>query len=133
MGQQQIILLVLGTIIVGIAIAVGITMFQASNISTNKDAMINDINNLVGNAQAYYLKPGFLGGGNRSFIGYKIPGKMKQTENGTYTFTTDPTITTVFLTATSSDNDGVITGKIDIFHPQLFGVTYLNAFDDSGD
>jgi hypothetical protein len=133
MGQQQIILLVLGAIIVGIAIAVGITMFQASNISTNKDAMINDMNNLVGNAQAFYLKPVFLGGGNHSFIGYKIPSKMKQTENGTYTLTSAPTMTTVFLTATSAENDGIIKGKIDIFHNQLFGDTCLNAFDDSGD
>jgi hypothetical protein len=133
MGQQQIILLILGTIITGIAIAVGITMFQSSNISANKDAMMNDINNLVGNAQAYYVKPGFLGGGNRSFISYKIPSKMQKTENGTYTFTSAPTMNTVFLTATSAENDGIIKGKIDIFHNQLFGDTCLNAFDDSGD
>jgi hypothetical protein len=95
--------------------------------------MMNDINNLVGDAQAFYLKPGFMGGGNHSFVGYKIPGKMMQTDNATYTFTSDPTATTVSLTATSSQNDGVITGKIDIFHSELFGTTYFNSFDDSGD
>ncbi|HVN49719.1 MAG TPA: hypothetical protein VMU30_12970 [Bacteroidota bacterium] len=131
MGQQQIILTVLTVIIVGIAIVVGIDLFQANNISTNRDAMMNDINNLVGNAHAYYLKPSFLGGGNRSFVGYTIPLKMKKTDNGAYTLTSNPTMTTVFLTGTSSENDGVITAKIDMFHSEVFGTTFLNSFNDS--
>ncbi len=132
MGQQQIILIVLGTIIVGIAIAVGITMVQANSISTNRDAMMNDINNLVGAAQAYYTKPGFLGGGNRSFIGYTIPFRMRKTENGAYTLT--PTsMNTIVVTAISSENSGEIFGKIDVFHSELYGISYSGAFSEDGD
>jgi hypothetical protein len=37
MGQQQLLLLILGVIIVGIAIAVGVTMFSAQSTEANKD------------------------------------------------------------------------------------------------
>jgi hypothetical protein len=135
MGQQQIIILVLGTIVIGIALAVGILLFQSNSISTNKDALIGDLNNVLGDAQAYYLKPACLGGGSRSFIGYTIPTRMKTSDNGTISFTSPPEVNTVFVTATSSENDGVITAKIDIFHTQLFAVTPKpgTVFDDSGD
>ncbi|MCX6121742.1 MAG: hypothetical protein NTX44_08995 [Ignavibacteriales bacterium] len=134
MGQQQIIILVLGTIIIGIALAVGILWFQSNSISSNKDALIGDLNNILADAHAYYLKPACLGGGNHSFIGYTIPRRMKTSDNGTISFTDNrlPEFNTVFVTATSSQNDGVITAKIDIFHTQLFAVTPKpgTVFDD---
>ena len=43
MGQQQLLLIILGVIIVGIAVAVGITMFQDNAISANRDAVTNDL------------------------------------------------------------------------------------------
>ncbi len=92
MGQQQIIILVLGTVIVGIAIAVGVLLFQSNNISSNKDALMADLNNVLADAQAYYLKPSCLGGGNRSFTGYLIPSRMGTTDNGTITFTQPPDV-----------------------------------------
>ena len=132
MGQQQIIILVLGTIIIGISLAVGILWFQSNSISSNKDALIGDLNNILADAQVYYLKPACLGGGNHSFIGYDIPTKMKTSDNGTISFTQPPELNTVFVTATSAENDGVITAKIDIFHTQLFAVTPKpgTVFDD---
>ena len=50
MGQQQLLLIILGVIIVGIAIAVGIAMFSSGSVQANKDAIINDMNNLAANA-----------------------------------------------------------------------------------
>ena len=37
MGQQQLLLIILGVIIVGIAIAVGLSLFSAQSIQSNKD------------------------------------------------------------------------------------------------
>ena len=53
MGQQQLLLIVLGVIIVGIAIAVGITMFKTNAQSSNRDQVINDLQNLAAKAQQY--------------------------------------------------------------------------------
>jgi hypothetical protein len=133
MGQQQIIILVLGTVIVGIAIAVGVLLFQSNSISSNKDALMADLNNVLADAQAYYLKPSCLGGGNHSFIGYIIPSRMQTTDNGTISGSAEVNFFNV--TATSSENDGVITAKIDIFHDHLLGVTPKSGtvFDDSGE
>ncbi|MDZ7766193.1 MAG: hypothetical protein U5K00_17525 [Melioribacteraceae bacterium] len=49
MGQQQLLLIVLGVIIVGIAVVVGINVFTASSAAANRDAVISDLTNLSSN------------------------------------------------------------------------------------
>ncbi len=84
MGQQQIILIILGVIIVGIAIAVGLLLFAGENIQSNKDAMINDINTIAENAFQFRIRPRSMGGGSGSYSGWAIPIRMKTNENGLY-------------------------------------------------
>ena len=45
MGRQQLLLIVIGFIIVGIAIALAFHLYNASSVSTNKDAITNDLMN----------------------------------------------------------------------------------------
>jgi hypothetical protein len=87
MGQQQLLLLILGVIIVGLAIAVGLSLFAANSVQSNKDAMINDINNIAANAYQFYIRPTSMAGGGSSYTGgngYKIPARMSSNDNGTY-------------------------------------------------
>jgi hypothetical protein len=67
MGQQQLLLIILGTIIVAIAIAVGITMFKSSAVDSARDAVAFDVQSLGASAQRFYRMPRFMGGGERSF------------------------------------------------------------------
>ncbi len=67
MGQQQLLLIILGVIIVGIAVAVGITMFQDNAIDQNRNAVISDLTTLAAKAQQFYAKPITLGGGGNAF------------------------------------------------------------------
>jgi type II secretory pathway pseudopilin PulG len=69
MGQQQLLLIILGVIVVGIAVAVGITMFSDSATNANRDAMTNDLVNLASRAQQYFRRPTSLGGGGYTFAG----------------------------------------------------------------
>ena len=62
MGQQQLILLVLGTIIVGVAIVVGITAFTENSAKTNADAMTQDAVRIANDAQSWFKKPIPFGG-----------------------------------------------------------------------
>ena len=62
MGQQQLLLIILGVIVVGIAVVVGISMFQDNAISANRDALINDLIYLGGRAQQQWIRPRALGG-----------------------------------------------------------------------
>jgi hypothetical protein len=84
MGQQQLLLIVLGVIVVGIAIVVGINLFNASAVSANRDGVISDLNNLGAMAQSYYKKPASMGGGNNTFTGWTLPTGLDSTANGTY-------------------------------------------------
>jgi Tfp pilus assembly protein PilE len=85
MGQQQLLLIVLGVIIVGIAVVVGINVFTAQNTNSNRDAVISDLTTIAAQAQQFYKKPAALGGGGNSFTGFSIPANMKKNANGTYT------------------------------------------------
>jgi len=96
MGQQQLLLIVLGVIIVGIAIVVGINLFQANAISANTDAVIGDLNNLASMAMSYYKKPTSMGGGGQSFVGFTMPSGLGSNANGTYVVTSTAAGSIVF-------------------------------------
>src|SRR5664280_324385 len=84
MGQQQLLLIVLGVIVVGIAVVVGINLFTANAVSSNRDGVVADLNNLGAMAQQYYRKPTSMGGGGNTFTGWTIPLGTERTPNGTY-------------------------------------------------
>ena len=67
MGQQQLLAILIGTIIVGIAVAFGITMFSDSAINANRDALCGDLAILASRAQEFYRRPTVLNGGGNSF------------------------------------------------------------------
>ncbi len=62
MGQQQLILLVLATIIVGLAMVVGIRAFTENSIKSNSDALMQDAVRIANDAQAWKQKPAIFGG-----------------------------------------------------------------------
>lgn len=95
MGQQQLLLIVLGVIIVGIAIVVGINLFQAQSVNANRDAVIGDLNNLASISMSYFKKPTSMGGGGNSFVGFAMPTNMGSNDNGTYTIKTAGTATAI--------------------------------------
>ncbi|MEX0747926.1 MAG: hypothetical protein WD275_08005 [Rhodothermales bacterium] len=63
MGQQQLLLLVLGIVIVGLAVVVGIQAFGENQKKANADALVNDAIRIASDAQAWKLKPLAFGGG----------------------------------------------------------------------
>ncbi|RJP81058.1 MAG: hypothetical protein C4524_02585 [Candidatus Zixiibacteriota bacterium] len=86
MGQQQLLLLVLSVIIVGIAIVVGITMFNDQSASANLDAVCNDLTNLASRAQQYAIRPEAMGGGGGDFDNLTIQHLTSDPTNGNGTF-----------------------------------------------
>ena len=69
MGQQQLLLLVLGIVIVGLAVVVGIQAFTENQAKANADALVNDGVRIASDVQAWKLKPAAFGGGS-SATGY---------------------------------------------------------------
>jgi uncharacterized protein (UPF0333 family) len=72
MGQTQLLLVILGVILVGIAIYVGVSMFQANAVEDTRNAIITDLGNFAARARAYYWKPLSQSGGNKSFANVTI-------------------------------------------------------------
>lgn len=114
MGQQQLLLYILGAIMVGITIVVAITIFGSASVGSNKDSIVNDLNNLAADALRYRSLPGTLGGGGRSYVGYVVPRKLETNENASYAPTTPvSTADVISFVATSSVGYGTITAILD--------------------
>ncbi len=104
MGQQQLLLIILGVIIVGIAISVGIQQFGANSTVANKDGVTSGLVNLAANAYEFKIRPATLGGGSNSYVGYTIPSKMVSDDNGSYSLNGSPTATSVSIDGKSAQN-----------------------------
>ncbi len=98
MGQQQLLLIILGMIIIGVAVVVGIGMFQDNAVDHNRALVIADLKVLGSKAQHYYTRPTTLGGGGKSFVGLTadergigtLAGtKYTDNANGKYTIKAD--------------------------------------------
>lgn len=130
MGQQQLLLLVLGIVIVGLAVVVGIQAFTENMKKSNSDALVNDAIRIASDAQAWKLKPAAFGGGaditgwtgftlqqvgyatgdadNGDCDGAGIYGNL----NGCFTVTAgaaNVVITAVSLPDSDNDNQAVVT------------------------
>lgn len=107
MGQQQLLLVILVTIIVGIATVVAINTFSSAADSANVDAVRNDLASIAASSQGYYMRPDMLGGGGRSFTGITFEdisfatdsittnGTVAYNENGEFTLTANDQFFTV--------------------------------------
>lgn len=124
MGQQQLLLLVLGIVIVGLAIVVGIQAFSENQKQANADQMVNDCIRIASDSQAWKLKPSAFGGGasasnwtglNFGQMGYTVgdqglhPGTAAESDqyenlNGVYDLASSGS--TLTITANSYDPAG---------------------------
>ena len=84
MGQQQLLLIVLGLIIVAVAVAISISLFRQSAINSKRDTVTNECMNLGTIAVEYYNRAKPLGGGGSSFNGWEIPSGLINTASGSY-------------------------------------------------
>ncbi len=115
MGQQQLLLIILGVIIVGIAIAVGLQLFQSGAVDSNQDAMINDMMNITAVSDQWRIRPTSMGGGGGYFTDEIITRinaneGVTETANGEYVITGGSAESTLItITGTSTQGYGTVT------------------------
>jgi hypothetical protein len=73
MGNQQLLLILLGVVIVGIAVAVGISLTREYYDDSVGDSVQASLMRLVTEAYEFHEKPKSMGGGGHTFIGFVIP------------------------------------------------------------
>ncbi len=124
MGQQQLLLLVLGIVIVGLAVVVGIQAFGENQKKANSDALVNDAIRIASDAQAWKLKPKAFGGGAELVgaanfsgltlmqIGYGVAGTTAEPYvnlNGSFVIDAGEDGLEITGTNTASENQVVVT------------------------
>ncbi len=85
MGQQQLLLVILAIIVIGVSVAIASQLFLASAEDSNKDSIIAELTSLATLSLQYYPKPVTMAGGGRSFTNWQIPSQLETTTSGTYT------------------------------------------------
>ncbi|MEN8193132.1 MAG: hypothetical protein ABFS12_09975 [Bacteroidota bacterium] len=103
MGQQQLLLIVLGLILVGVAVFLGTALFTANAIEAKRNNIINDLLHLASEAQRYYKTPMAMGGGSRSFVGWEVPKGLKVNADGEFTIEATASADQVILIGTGND------------------------------
>ena len=102
MGQQQLLLIVLGVILVGVAVVLGIQYFGVGAEAGAKDELVAHVMTIGANAQEWYKKPAAMGGGDLKFTGFKNEfdnnlTNLHNSTNGVYTVPADGGLTSVVI------------------------------------
>ncbi|HYE59467.1 MAG TPA: hypothetical protein VD948_13220 [Rhodothermales bacterium] len=67
MGQQQLLLLVLGNVVVAIAVIAGMAAYTEGDAKADRDAAVVDAMRIATTVQAWSQQPSLMGGGGGSF------------------------------------------------------------------
>lgn len=126
MGQQQLLLIVLGLIIVGIAVVIGINYFHSYSVESKRNNIINECITLAGMAQQYYRMPSAMGGGDKQFTGWTIPAVLDTTPNGFFSISVNST--NIVINAIGTE---LVTGNVPVevevtVHPNTYQVRIIN-------
>jgi len=101
MGQQQLMLILIVTVIVAVMTIVAINIFADARDEGINDIIQQDVLEAASIGQMYYKKPSMLGGGGESFINISLFDIQLDSANAVSMFEITETSTTYFkLTAT---------------------------------
>lgn len=116
MGQQQLLLVILVTIIVGIATVVAINVFGSSAENANADAIRQDLLTVSAAADGWFIKPEILGGGGGTFVGMNfrdIGFSYEAVTTGTAAIPTGVTNANATYTIATPTADGFVVNVTD--------------------
>lgn len=82
MASQQMLLIILGILVIGIAFVIGISMFNEGATQNNRDAVMIEMIQMATRAQGYYRTPKNQGGGGNSFAGLKSIRQLTLKDDG---------------------------------------------------
>lgn len=128
MGTQQMLLLVLGVIIVGIAVAVGITMFVNQSYNSNKESLAAEMVTYPPTVLRFWRSSKLLGGAGgdvnevspsrvANYLGWTGANMSQRSDNGEFRLI-GATGTRVVLRAQGTDSKGnkhpIVTTRISL-------------------
>jgi len=126
MAQQQLLLFILATIIVGVGIYIGILMFAGNNASENKEAIIADLTELGADSYSFVYRPAMMGGGGGSYASYEISDKGPwgpENGNAAYAIGTRSDAQIQFIAYSKSVDGGTVSITYDRYGKMTSGPT----------
>lgn len=84
MGSQQLLLILVGVIVVGLMVIAGFSVVRTYYETTNRDQLISTLNDLALLAQQHFKKPVAQGGGGGVYTRFTIPRQMRTTAAGNF-------------------------------------------------
>lgn len=87
MGSQQILLILVGVIVVGLMIIAGISFANNYYETSNRDQLVSTLNDLSLLAQQHFKKPEAQGGGGGTYTGFSLPRQFRRTTAGNFSAT----------------------------------------------
>jgi len=114
LGQQQLLLIVLGFIVVTTAVMLGINMYNAADAEANREALVSALTSLGTMAQEHYQTPAMLGGGNNNFKKWKMPKAYKKFDGGKFKVKVDNKGQEVTIIATGTANGRIKNKKVTV-------------------
>lgn len=126
MGQQQLLLLILGIVIVGLSVVLGIKAFSQNQKKSNADAMLVEALNIASRLQSWSLKPAMIGGkgANESLADVTFDDVGYANQDGTY-----HSLSGTFSLATSADPEC----EEPIIPSGNAALIYIKGYDDNTD
>jgi len=107
MGQQQIVLVILGVVTVAIAIVISLTLLISNADAQNKLEIINDLNNLRAFANKFRMRPSSMAGGSGSYVGFLMPSSLMSNENASYAMKVGKSEITVVATSSATPTNRI--------------------------
>src|SRR3989339_173571 len=101
MGTQQLLLILVGVIVVGLMVFAGFSIGKSYYETSNRDQLITTLNDLALLAQQHYRKPEEQGGGGGVYTRFTIPRQLRRTDTGNFSATVRAT--RVDFTATGKE------------------------------
>ena len=90
-----------GIIFAPICFVVALSHYASASVVANKDAIRKDLMNIASHAYQYRNRPENMEGGGGSYLGFTLPKKQRDNENGTYEISVQSGDTLIIL-ATSA-------------------------------
>ncbi len=134
MGQQQLLLLAMAAIIIGLAVMGAIVLFQDNASDRNRDAILSDLLHLTARAHEYYRRPAIFGGGQGSFVGLtnNLDGMRKLVNTASYPWITSHGRYRILTAGTASsvslNGTGIEPGKTDSYPVAVTITVYADSF-----
>ena len=120
MGQQQLLLLAIGTIIVGMAVVTGIVAFQQKMRQMEMDHLVNRNLRIASAAAMWKTKKDPYDGGNASYSGLATNGLARlnlEVDTGRATFE-----------ITQADGNALVITGVSTVYPELGARTWVNGY-----